>query len=372
MKTYNAYLQIGAHPQFKELTDYPPQGVHYYVDGPSKDYGSRLIDAPKKTLIGNLQVITGIPRFTAVKANGCDLIHATRGFLVLNRKPWVVDLESAAAFTGLNWQPLRQNPFTRRIIVKLLSSKYCKRVLPQCDAAKKTLFDWLDCRKIADKIETLYPAYRVSRGKRKEVGRVRLSFLGQMFFLKGGHDLLKAFEILNKKYDIELKVKSKAPEEFKLKLANIKYIESVKLTKEELYDEMFFNTDIYVQPTYVDSFGISVLEAMSTGMPVVTTDDFALPEIVEDGYNGLLVHADVVWDKYIYKEAHLKNFIRDVREYHPDVIKQLVEKISILIEDSSLRRKMGRRNHRLVESGKFSINVRNKKLREIYENALRS
>jgi glycosyltransferase involved in cell wall biosynthesis len=55
--------------------------------------------------------------------------------------------------------------------------------------------------------------------------------------------------------------------------------------KYRLYDEH----DIFVFPTSNDAFPLVTLEAMQSGMPIVTTDEGALPEIVEDGATGLLV-----------------------------------------------------------------------------------
>jgi glycosyltransferase involved in cell wall biosynthesis len=47
--------------------------------------------------------------------------------------------------------------------------------------------------------------------------------------------------------------------------------------------------DIFVFPTSNDAFPLVALEAMQAGMPIVTTHEGALPEIVEDGQTGLLV-----------------------------------------------------------------------------------
>ena len=61
------------------------------------------------------------------------------------------------------------------------------------------------------------------------------------------------------------------------------------------YDEekyrLFDDHDIFVFPTANDAFPLVALEAMQAGMPVVTTDEGALGEIVEDGATGLLVPA---------------------------------------------------------------------------------
>jgi len=47
--------------------------------------------------------------------------------------------------------------------------------------------------------------------------------------------------------------------------------------------------DIFVFPTFNEALGISVLEAMAMGKPVVATNDAAIPEIVEHGREGFLV-----------------------------------------------------------------------------------
>ncbi len=48
-------------------------------------------------------------------------------------------------------------------------------------------------------------------------------------------------------------------------------------------------SDLYVSPTLYESFGISVLEALASGLPIVCSNIMSLPEIVEDGKNGFLV-----------------------------------------------------------------------------------
>lgn len=59
--------------------------------------------------------------------------------------------------------------------------------------------------------------------------------------------------------------------------------------KHRLFDEH----DVFVFPTNNDAFPLVVLEAMQAGIPVVTTREGAIPDIIEEGVTGLFVpHRD--------------------------------------------------------------------------------
>jgi glycosyltransferase involved in cell wall biosynthesis len=47
--------------------------------------------------------------------------------------------------------------------------------------------------------------------------------------------------------------------------------------------------DIYVMPSHLEGLGTSVLDALSSGLPVVAARAGGIPEMIEDGVNGLLV-----------------------------------------------------------------------------------
>ena len=366
MSNLKVYFNPGIHPQFEEIYNYPPEGVDYIFNKPEGDHNSAKV-RQKRFIISRLHRL-GVPRMTYIKnSEKYDLIHSTRGLLVLNKKPWIVDIESGAAFVGLEWIYLK-NSITQRIIRKQLSSKYCKFVLPQSNAAKQSMLDNINCRGFEDKIETLYLAYHTNKLERKDSDKIRLSFIGRDLYPKGGYLLQEAFKVLDKKYDVQLKLKGIVPPELRLNNPNIIYMDQ-RLDKDEFYNQIFGDCDIYVQPTMCDSYGVSILEAMSTGLPVVCTDDFTLPEMVEEGVNGFTVKTPVSWYEHLRRGAH-EGYEKSIRLNHVDTVNELVKKLSTLIEDSSLRKKMGENSFKMVESGKFSIKERNKKLKEIYEKSL--
>jgi len=52
---------------------------------------------------------------------------------------------------------------------------------------------------------------------------------------------------------------------------------------------VYAENDVFVFPSLAEGMPLSLLEAMASGMPVVTTDTCGMSDLVEDGYNGLLV-----------------------------------------------------------------------------------
>jgi len=97
-----------------------------------------------------------------------------------------------------------------------------------------------------------------------------------------------------------------------------------------------------------------------------------VPELIEDGKNGFLIQTPYSWENYFEDDGSLNRdkLKENVHKEHPQIVKQLVEKISILIEDRKLCEKMGKRSREIIEKGKLSITNRNKQLKRIYKEAL--
>jgi glycosyltransferase involved in cell wall biosynthesis len=65
-----------------------------------------------------------------------------------------------------------------------------------------------------------------------------------------------------------------------------------RVDRDVLVDEMMPRMDVFVVPTKWDTFMIAAQEAMSAGLPVVTTRTGALAEVVRDGGTGFLCPHD--------------------------------------------------------------------------------
>jgi len=277
-------------------------------------------------------------------------------------------MEHVHSFFGLDPQ-LIKNIFWKRFIERKLSSKYCGGVLCHCKATQQAFFENLDCSKFKKKIKVLYPASHVVPIKKEKHHKIRILCVLSLFKPKGGPQILEAFSQLEKKHkNIELWLRSDVPESFKKKYSskNIKYMDYFGdiISRESLLKEVYSKCDIFLYPTFCDSFGYSLIDAMVAKLPIISTNMFAVPEIVENEKNGFVIKIP----NYSLKEKF--------RQYSPPenltkkenerFIVDMAKGIDKLVKDKKLRNRMSKRSFSLVKEGKFSIKERNKKLLQAY------
>lgn len=66
------------------------------------------------------------------------------------------------------------------------------------------------------------------------------------------------------------------------------YQMTFKTGKEDM-NSVYNKFDCLLAPSVSEGFGVPIIEAQATGIPVITTDFTAMSELVEDGYNGFKV-----------------------------------------------------------------------------------
>ena len=129
--------------------------------------------------------------------------------------------------------------------------------------------------------------------ERKDGSYTRILFVGRLVRRKGLIYLIRACELLSKRYNIELRVVGDGPERVRLEhYCRMKGLSFVKflgdLPRKKVIEE-YLNCDIFCLPSLHEAFGIVLLEAMAAKKPVVTTRVGGIPEVVVDGETGILV-----------------------------------------------------------------------------------
>lgn len=183
-------------------------------------------------------------------------------------------------------------------------------LLPLCYRnAKVILLSWYlypDIEKVVPKENVVIcpngikvQEFKSSRVQEKaETNRVpRLLFLSNLIESKGVFVLLDALKILKDKgYSFicdfvggetkEIDAKRFNEEVEKRGLNEIAIYQGRKYGEDK--EEAFEKSDVFVLPTYNETFGLVNLEAMSHKKPVVATNEGGIPDVVKDGENGLI------------------------------------------------------------------------------------
>ena len=101
----------------------------------------------------------------------------------------------------------------------------------------------------------------------------------------------------------------------------------------------YSQADVFILPSYSESFGLVNLEANSYGLPVISTKVGGIPEIIHHGENGILVS--------------------------PGKNEEIFKSMRYLMENNSIRKKMGERGKEIA-SQFYPEEIENQ-LRRIYD-----
>lgn len=110
------------------------------------------------------------------------------------------------------------------------------------------------------------------------------------FFLRGGHFLLEAFYLLTKKYNnINLIIRSSIPGNIPQHLlSNPKIRIYNNLISSQDIDSLYRESDVVVLPS-IRVHSHSLCEAISYGLPVITSNGWGIDEFIQDKYNGYII-----------------------------------------------------------------------------------
>lgn len=106
--------------------------------------------------------------------------------------------------------------------------------------------------------------------------------------------------------------------------------------------KLYLEASVFVMPSLSEAFGVAILEAMASGIPVVATRVGGIPELVEHGVNGLLIE--------------------------PNNYEVLAEAILAVLEDANLAARLGRQGR--ITAQRFGLEQMLKCTYRVYEAVL--
>jgi len=313
--------------------------------------------------------------------NDADLYFYT-GMLPLQNfgKPFVVDFEHVYALFGYNKNELKH----KKRVFDLLASNECKYILPWSNAAEKSmrLFFGEKSLQLESKVVILYPALPSYKSMYKNnrdncsvsrCNKIKFLFVGKDYRRKGLIELLEAFSVLLAKYsNIELFCVTECPSSLRDKYADMEDIHFVKacFNQEDVIKKYFLTCDVFVMPTHEDTFGMVIMEALSCGLPVITTKQFACKEMIRDGQNGLFVDSDILFlDMHPIPSDSING--ANYNGVEKKLVDSLIDKISIIIENPSLLKSIkSNAGKDFLSNGKFSIRRRNMILKKVFQESV--
>ena len=208
---------------------------------------------------------------------------------------------------------------------------------------RKVYEDVTGCK---SKVEILYNAVNVPRENYYNADAKEILFLAHMIERKGIDDLLDSISAIgNDIPDDIVFVLYGADRENNIieKICDRKLSTKVKykgwLSNDEK-DNCFKNVMLNVLPSYNEGLPMTILETMAYGIPNISTQIAAIPEVIRNGENGILIM--------------------------PGDKKRLSEKLKNIISDREMRLSMSDKAYNTIVD-KFSINNHLTNLMKIYE-----
>jgi len=251
-------------------------------------------------------------QFEDLDLNRVDLLHFFNG-VSYGRTPWVSSFETilprfshlVTRHHGQEIAHVSPDALTRRGL-EALAGRSCLAILPPSQSAALMQTDLLKdlpaeyAQPILDKMRVLHPPQEIlgPEVKAREYSPdnpIRFILVGAAFFRKGGREVLEVFERLVRQEKLpvrliivsSLRIEPYAAKETeadvawaKAKIAeNADWIEYYSALPNADTLALMRTADVGMLPSYADTYGFSVLEAQASGLPVITTDIRALPEV---------------------------------------------------------------------------------------------
>jgi len=224
---------------------------------------------------GSVDLLTAIRLNRYLKRNAFDIVHAhvARDYTVVAAA--ALGLPVKVAFTRHLLYPVRGNPLYRRVDGWMApTSQMLARLAPLQPKHTAQIPNWVDLNKFR------YVPHEMHQP-------VNIGLLGQISPHKGHEDALDALRQLGVGY--RLVIAGKGEESYVARLKEQSRSLPVEFSGFVEFREFFQTIDVLIVPSWEEPFGIVLLEAMASGIPVISTSAGGPLDIIRPGVDGILV-----------------------------------------------------------------------------------
>jgi glycosyltransferase involved in cell wall biosynthesis len=226
------------------------------------------------------------------------------------------------------------------VLMEAYSSRKADRVIVDSEEGKRTVVEkyGVDESKVRVIVKegVNYEQFKPSSCE----GNIVL-FVGRLHERKGVDLLLPIFKEVLKEEKAQLRIVGSGEKEKSLRLQAerlglMKNVEFLGFLPDSEMQKQYSEASIFVSPSRYEGFGIVLLEALASGLPLVTTKTGISSKVVQDGKNGFLVDYE-----------------------------NMGEAIVRLLKDKDLRKRMGIRSREIATN--YSWSSAAKRMIAIYE-----
>ncbi|GAA0861358.1 glycosyltransferase family 4 protein [Paraclostridium tenue] len=369
----------------KHIVENPPTDIEYvYTENNFYETSSKFKLVLKKLLGGKIGDSLGLILKLNVDNNECDIVQTYNRFIKSSQN-YIIMLENPTAIYHYSLNRSKTLLGKRKINTEL-NRGYLKSIVCTSKACYSTV-DLL-IQEMPESIikEQIYPYVPDNTfinekfiSERSYSNELKCLFISSDFKLKSGCEVIEAFEKLNSSINIELTIvtkKSSIPTDYLEKIKNIKNINLLEFNlKYEELQSLYTSNMVLLHTTRQDSTPMVVLEAIKSGMVVLATDLYAIPEMVEDTVNGYLVKPKYrffnennlpnpnVWNNR--KETIYSSYIDN------NIVDFIYEKITYLSSNRDILEEMSKNSYEKATRGEFSESFIKKKWENLYKKIMR-